>query len=33
MSKRALRGCVFDIRSGILERLGDDGSFHPVEET
>jgi hypothetical protein len=28
----ALRGCFFDIRSGILERLGDDGSFHPIVE-
>jgi carbonic anhydrase len=28
----ALHGCYFDIRSGILERLGDDGSFHPVDE-
>jgi carbonic anhydrase len=26
----ALHGCFFDIRSGILERLGDDGSFHPI---
>jgi len=25
-----LHGCFFDIRSGILERLGDDGMFHPV---
>ena len=29
--KLALHGCFFDIRSGILERLGDDGSFHPVD--
>lgn len=28
----ALHGCFFDIRSGILERLGDDGSFHPVDD-
>jgi hypothetical protein len=26
----ALHGCFFDIRSGILERLGDDGSFYAV---
>jgi carbonic anhydrase len=25
-----LHGCYFDIRSGILERLGDDGAFHAV---
>jgi carbonic anhydrase len=25
-----LHGCFFDIRSGILERLGEDGVFHPV---
>jgi hypothetical protein len=25
-----LHGCFFDIRSGILERLGDDGVFHPI---
>ena len=31
--KLALHGCFFDIRSGILERLGDDGSFHPVDES
>ena len=30
--KLSLHGCFFDIRSGILERLGDDGSFHPVAE-
>lgn len=30
--KLALHGCYFDIRSGILERLGDDGSFHPVDD-
>jgi carbonic anhydrase len=28
--KLALHGCFFDIRSGILERLGADGAFHPV---
>jgi len=28
----ALEGCFFDIRSGILERLGDDGSFSPVSD-
>ena len=28
--KLALHGCFFSISSGILERLGDDGSFHPV---
>jgi len=27
-----LHGCFFDIRSGVLERLGDDGSFHPVDD-
>jgi len=27
-----LHGCYFDIRSGILERLGDDGIFHPIED-
>jgi carbonic anhydrase len=27
-----LHGCFFDIRSGILERLGDDGSFHAVAD-
>ena len=26
----ALHGCFFDIRSGILERIGDDGAFRPV---
>jgi carbonic anhydrase len=25
-----LHGCFFDIRSGILETLGDEGVFHPV---
>jgi carbonic anhydrase len=25
-----LHGCFFDIRSGILERLGEDGAFHPI---
>jgi carbonic anhydrase len=28
--KLALHGCFFDIRSGILERLGADGAFHPI---
>ena len=28
----ALHGCFFDIRSGILERLGDDGSFNPISD-
>jgi carbonic anhydrase len=27
-----LNGCFFDIRSGILERLGDDGIFRPIPE-
>ena len=27
-----LHGCFFDIRSGILERLGTDGNFQPVAE-
>ena len=27
-----LHGGFFDIRSGILERLGDDGSFRPIED-
>jgi len=27
-----LHGCFFDIRSGILERLGDDGAFRPIPE-
>jgi carbonic anhydrase len=27
-----LQGCFFDIRSGILERLGADGNFHPVPD-
>jgi carbonic anhydrase len=27
-----LHGCFFDIRSGILERLGDDGVFHPIPD-
>lgn len=26
-----LHGCYFDIRSGVLTRLGPDGAFHPVE--
>ncbi|MBV8840899.1 MAG: carbonic anhydrase [Alphaproteobacteria bacterium] len=30
--KLKLHGCFFDIRSGLLERLGDDGSFHPVDD-
>ena len=28
----ALHGCFFDIRSGILERLGADGVFHPIPD-
>jgi carbonic anhydrase len=27
-----LHGCFFDIRSGILERLGEDGAFHPIPD-
>jgi carbonic anhydrase len=27
-----LHGCFFDIRSGILERLGEDGEFHPIPD-
>ena len=27
-----LHGCFFDIRSGILERLGGDGSFRPIAD-
>jgi carbonic anhydrase len=27
-----LHGCYFDIRSGVLERLGDDGAFHPIAD-
>jgi carbonic anhydrase len=27
-----LHGCFFDIRSGILERLGEDGQFHPISD-
>jgi carbonic anhydrase len=27
-----LYGCFFDIRSGILERLDEDGIFHPIPE-
>jgi carbonic anhydrase len=27
-----LYGCYFDIRSGILERLGEDGAFHRVSD-
>jgi carbonic anhydrase len=27
-----LEGCFFDIRSGILERLGSDGTFRPIPE-
>ena len=27
-----LHGCFFDIRSGILERLGADGVFHPIPD-
>jgi len=29
----ALHGCFFDIRSGVLERIGDDGVFRPVTDT
>jgi carbonic anhydrase len=28
----ALHGCFFGIRSGVLERLGDDGVFRPIPE-
>jgi carbonic anhydrase len=28
-----LHGCFFDIRSGILERLGDDGVFRPIPDS
>ena len=27
-----LQGCFFDIRSGILERLGGDGIFHAIAD-
>ncbi len=27
-----LRGCFFDIRSGVLERLGEDGVFRPIPD-
>ncbi len=27
-----LNGCFFDIRSGVLERLGADGIFHPIPD-
>jgi carbonic anhydrase len=27
-----LHGCFFDIRSGVLERLGEDGVFHPIPD-
>ncbi len=27
-----LHGCFFDIRSGVLERLGDDGIFQPIPD-
>ena len=27
-----LTGCFFDIRSGVLERLGADGVFHPIPD-
>jgi carbonic anhydrase len=27
-----LHGCFFDIRSGILERLGEDGAFRPIAD-
>lgn len=28
----ALQGCYFNIRSGVLERLGDDGVFRPIPD-
>jgi carbonic anhydrase len=28
----ALHGCYFDIRSGILERLGEDGTFSAISD-
>ena len=28
----ALHGCFFDIRSGVLERLGEDGAFRPIPD-
>jgi carbonic anhydrase len=28
----ALYGCYFDIRSGVLERLGEDGVFRPISD-
>jgi carbonic anhydrase len=28
----SLHGCFFDIRSGILERLGEDDIFHPIPD-
>jgi len=28
----ALHGCFFDIRSGVLERLGEDDIFHPIPD-
>ena len=27
-----LHGCLFGIRSGVLERLGDDGVFRPIAD-
>ena len=27
-----LHGCFFDIRSGVLERLGEDGAFRPISD-
>jgi hypothetical protein len=30
--KLKLYGCFFDIRSGILERLGGDGIFHAIAD-
>ena len=27
-----LHGCFFDIRSGVLEHLGEDGVFHPIPD-
>ena len=27
-----LHGCFFDIRSGVLEHLGEDDVFHPIPD-
>jgi carbonic anhydrase len=27
-----LHGCFFGIQSGVLERLGDDGTFRPIPD-